>query len=67
MKVGYRGALALLKLLLLPAGQPKKLVNDWIHQAEKLIKKGKVTPKQAQHLKVYIAEINRREIGRAHV
>ena len=60
MKVGYRGALALLKLLLLPAGQPKKLVNDWIHQAEKLIKKGKVTPKQAQHLKVYIAEINRR-------
>ena len=60
MKVGYRGALALLKLLLLPAGQPKKLVNEWIGQTERLIKKGKVTPKQAQHLEVYIAEINRR-------
>lgn len=60
MIVGYRGALALMKVLLLPAGTPKKLVNEWIHQTERIIKKGAVTPKQALHLKAFIAEINRR-------
>jgi hypothetical protein len=60
MKIGYRGALALLKLLLLPTGTPKKLVNLWINQIESLIKKGKFTPRQAAHLKAYITEINRR-------
>jgi hypothetical protein len=60
MITGYRGSLALMKLLLLPTGTPKKLVNLWIHQTQMMIKKGKVTEKQAAHLKSYIAEINRR-------
>jgi len=62
MRISYRGAVALMKVLLLPTpgGTPAGLGKDWVRAAEFVAKRSATPPHQKAHLRALINEYNRR-------
>ena len=60
MRFSYRGAVALLKMMLLPCGLPKSIHKEWTMEIRKFCKNPKLTLKQRTHLKTLLAEVRRR-------
>ena len=61
MRISYRGAVALLKMMLLPCGMRKSLYKEWLKAVRGRIKSRRTTPAQRRHLKAMLAEVLRRE------
>jgi hypothetical protein len=62
MKISYRGAVAILNMMLLPCGMRKSLFKEWRKEVGKFADKSRrLTPVQRRHLKAMLAEIDRRQ------
>lgn len=61
MKISYRGAVALLNMMLLPCGMRKSLFKEWRKEVGKFANKSsRLTPIQRRRLKTMLAEIDKR-------
>lgn len=60
MRISYRGAVTLLKMMLLPCGMRKSIYKEWLKAVRGRIKSRRTTPAQRRHLKAMLAEVLRR-------
>ena len=60
MRFSYRGAVAMMKVLMVPYPCAKGAAKKWVTGVEKHAKSGMVTPRQAAHLRALVREVRRR-------
>lgn len=60
MRFSYRGAVAMMQVLMVPYPCAKGAAKKWVEGVEKHVKSGKVTPRQAAHLRALVREVRRR-------